>query len=170
MGWKADCFLSHLVVEFCTNHSFLSFTNLLTKKCLLKKKVRLSQKFWYKYMRFAFTWNFLERLVRTIVLSKMSKMHFHKKWVQNASNQLFLRLTFSFTSLLSNFFSTQVFSLLCIESLVMHRSSFYSWLGFCCFATRNNSILFACLPWVLSAVLWGINLGDTFWYNNLWAT
>ena len=92
----------------------------------------------------------------------MSKMHFHKKWVQNASNQLFLRLTFSFTSLLSNFFSTQVFSLLCIGSLVMHRSSFYSWLGFCCFATRNNSILFACLPRACSFIC--SFMGDKSWW------
>ena len=74
----------------------------------------------------------------------------------------FFKIDIFFHIFVVKLFSTQVFSLLCIGSLVMHRSSFYSWLGFCCFATRNNSILFACLPRACSFIC--SFMGDKSWW------
>ena len=106
MGWKADCFLFHLVVEYCTNPSSLFFLLLThSPKVFAQGKGKIVTKKLLIQINVFCHLKLFGRLVRTIVLSKMSKMHLFFK--RNGCKMLqtnFLRLTFSFTSLLSNFF------------------------------------------------------------------
>ena len=106
MGWKADCFLFHLVVEYCTNPSSLFFLLLThSPKVFAQGKGKIVTKKLLIQINVVCHLKLFGRLVRTIVLSKMSKMHLFFK--RNGCKMLqtnFLRLTFSFTSLLSNFF------------------------------------------------------------------